>query len=403
MAKRAPKDTAEVDSLLDDLGIEAEPKKKRTRSAKEARIIAGFEDIQRFVREEGRAPQHGEDRDIFERLYAVRLDRLRAQADCRAILTEFDSDGLLEQTTDEDGVPDDIDGLLWELGVEATGAGDIMELRHVRSREEVRAADEIASRTVCTDFERFEPMFEAVRRDLDSGAREARTFGKFVPVAEIEAGRFFIVGGLIAHVAEAGEEFTNENGNKDRRLRVVYDNGTQSTDLLARSLQKALTQDPVGRRITEPEAGPLFGSEAADGDVESGAIYVLRSLSNDPRITASRTVIHKIGVTGGDVATRIRDAKNQATYLLADVEVVTTFDLHNIDRVRLENLLHKVFAPARLDMEFTDRFGKPVRPREWFLAPLAAIEEAVERIRNGTITQVRYDPQAAQFVPSHGS
>ena len=73
----------------------APPEKKGGRSPREERIIAGFEEIQRFVEKHGRAPQHGEDRDIFERLYAVRLDRLRALEECRALLAPLDRQGLL--------------------------------------------------------------------------------------------------------------------------------------------------------------------------------------------------------------------------------------------------------------------------------------------------------------------
>ena len=51
------------DELLAELGVEVEQKKARTYTPREERIIAGFEDIVRFVDEHGRAPQHGEDRD----------------------------------------------------------------------------------------------------------------------------------------------------------------------------------------------------------------------------------------------------------------------------------------------------------------------------------------------------
>ena len=67
----------DLDKLREELDDFAEPQKKGGRSPREERIIAGFEEIQRFVEKHGRAPQHGEDRDIFERVYAVRLDRLR--------------------------------------------------------------------------------------------------------------------------------------------------------------------------------------------------------------------------------------------------------------------------------------------------------------------------------------
>ncbi len=91
--------TDEDDALLADLGVEVEAKKDAGRTPREERIIAGFEEIQRFVSAHGRIPQHGEGRDIFERLYAVRLDRLRAQADCRALLEPFDHEGLLASAT----------------------------------------------------------------------------------------------------------------------------------------------------------------------------------------------------------------------------------------------------------------------------------------------------------------
>ena len=55
---------------------------------------------------------------------------------------------------------------------------------------------------------------------------------------------------------------------------------------------------------------------------------------------------------------------------MADVEIVATYELYNINRTKLENLIHRVFDPARLDIEIKDRFGNPVIPREWFLVPL---------------------------------
>jgi hypothetical protein len=198
----------------------------------------------------------------------------------------------------------------------------------------------------------------------------------------------------MAYVADMDDEFVAEYGRPDRRLRVVYDNGTES-DLLLRSLQRALYKDEAGRRITDPNAGPLFGGAAEDGDLESGTIYVLRSKSDNPEIAAHRDLIHKIGVTGGKVETRIANAALDSTYLLADVDIVATYKLFNINRVRLENIIHRVFAAAQLNLTIQDRFGNPVRPREWFLVPLAVIDQAVERIKDGSITQFEYDPQTA--------
>jgi hypothetical protein len=383
--------------LLEALGVSVETKKAAARTPKEERVIAGFEDILKFVDEHGRPPQHGEERDIFERLYAVRLDRLRELPDCSALLAKFDRYDLLEPVTHAHGgfaEDADDDALLAELGVEKVEAVDITKLTHVRPREEVRAAEEIANRTVCEDFERFKPILEQVKKELDAGVRQTR---RFQTMAEIKQGEFFIVGGQIAYVADAGEEFVTDYDRRDSRLRVIYDNGTES-DVLLRSLQRALHRDEAGRRITDPSAGPLFGGDAADDDLESGTIYVLRSKSDHPDIAPHRELIHKIGVTGGKVEARIANAALDATYLLADVEIIATYKLFNINRTRLENVLHRVFSAAQLDLTLHDRFGNPVRPREWFLVPLSVIDQVVDKIRDGSITEFEYDPQEARLL-----
>ena len=231
-----------------------------------------------------------------------------------------------------------------------------------------------------------------------TSTRARATTREFQRTAEIKQGEFFIVGGQIAYVAELGDEFVTEYDRKDRRLRVVYDNATES-NVLARSLQKALYRDGAGRRITNPSAGPLFGDEATSDDLESGTIYVLRSQSKLPEIAAHRELIHKIGVTGGSVEARISQASQDPTYLLADVEVVATYKLFNINRVRLENIFHRLFGAARLDLTIVDRFGNPFKPKEWFLVPLQVIDQAVEKIRDGSITDYSYDPQSARLIP----
>ena len=390
------------DELLDALDAVSAPSKPSSHTALQERLIAGFEDILRFVEANDRAPQHGEDRDIFERLYAVRLDRLRGIPEARELLASLDKTGLLKRQ--EAGVtvnPEDMDdeALLAELGAEApSGEDDITQLRHVAAYAERKAAEEIANRAKCQDFDRFQPLFESVENDLKADRRKTLRFGRDASVLQ---GNFFVLGGQMAYVAEVGETIRAPNGEADARMRVIYSNGTES-NLLQRSLQRALYKDETGRRITDADNGPLFGGTLDQDDIASGTIYVLQSQSDHPYVAQHRELIHKIGVTGGKVETRIAAAKDDATYLLAGVDIVATYKLAHINRKKLENLFHKIFAPAQLDLTIEDRFGKPVKPREWFLVPLQVIDEAVNRIRDGSITDCVYDPKSARLVSVKG-
>lgn len=391
--------TPEDDALLAELGVEIETRKTVSRTPREERIIAGFEEIQRFVEEHGHAPQHGEDRDIFERLYAVRLDRIRALQECRDLVEPLDHQGLLAgagQTVQTDPDALDDDALLAELGIEME-APPITELKHVRSTVEKKAAEEIANREKCQDFDTFKPIFERAQKELNSGLRETRNIRRDAGFlkADIKAGEFFILSGQMLYIASVGEPIRAPNGEFDARLRVIYSNGTES-NILLRSLQRALYKDETSRIITDPSSpGPLFSDQTIDGDEASGTIYVLRSKADHPLVAENRDLVHKIGVTNMDVEKRIAGAHNQPTFLMANVEIVATYELYNINRTKLENLIHRIFEPARLEIEVMDRFGRPVMPREWFLVPVFVIKEAVEKIKDGSISNYIYDPQGA--------
>jgi len=392
MAKQTTQEDAD---LIAALGVELEPEKQVKFTAREERIIAGFEDIQRFVEEHRHLPQHGEEKDIFERLYAIRLDRIRASKEWMELLKQFDTDGLLqpeETGLDDEKIESDED-LLAALGVDTAEQSDITNLRHVRSQVDRKAADEIARREPCEDFEKYKPLFDQVKAELDSGKRQTLEFKQ--DAAAVEEGEFFILGGIMAYVESIGELKKTDFDREDGRIRVIFANGTES-NMLLRSFQRALYKTDNSRRISTPP--PMFTDEIDDDDTESGHIYVLRSLSNDEFIAENRKAIHKIGVTGGSVKSRIANAKKDPTYLLAEVEIVQTFKLANINRKKLEQLLQRFFAPARIDMRLKDRFGSAVEPKEWFLVPLPAIGEAVELIMRGELHEYRYDESQAKIV-----
>lgn len=400
MAKK-DKFTAEDDELLAALGIEVEVKKRATFTALEERVIAGFEEIQKFVDEEKRLPLHGEENDIFERLYAVRLEKIQEKQEYLDLLKDIDSQNILSgEIKNPIQISEDLDDdeLLERLGVE-NEENSITNLKHVKTRAEKRAVEEFANRTICEDFDIFKPLFEKTKKEIENGFRETVRFRKDAGFTKtiIKEKLFVIVRGQLAYIAHKGEVFKAPNGEEDARLRVIYDNGTEN-DLLQRSLIRAMYKDETSRFITSPGLGPLFSDELESEDLESGTIYVLRSNSKHPEIVKNRDVFHKIGVTGNDINKRIVNAKNDPTFLMAEVEVVATYKLANIKRHKLENLIQSFFKNAKLDIDIKDRFGKPVNPKEWFLVPIFIIDDVVERIKEGNIDDYYYDVQSARLL-----
>lgn len=409
-AKNKAKNKAENLDDLDALAAalaDFEPAEKNTgRSARAERMAAGFEEIQNFVATHGRLPEDSAERDIFERIYAVRWAALRRQSDVQEVLAALDEQGLLQGKL-QGNLPQA--AMLPELDADALEAalaqaqehsgGSISQLQHVRSHAQRReAAQDVAQREPCPDFGQYQHLFEQVQADLKQGQRLMLPFTKD---GSVEKGDFFVLGGQTVWVAEVGEDFDSPQGKKDARLRLIFSNKTQS-NMLRLSLVRALYKTDGSRRISAllpPDDGPLFAQALEDGEQTSGTIYVLRSLSDHPFVAEHRQLIHKIGVTGGKVEARIAGAERDPTYLLAGVEVVATYQLVGIARSKLEALLHRFFAAARLDVALQDRFGQAVQPQEWFLLPLAVIDEAVARIQDGNITQVCYDPQTASLQP----
>ena len=388
--------TEEDDNLIAELGVEFEVKKKPAVSAKEERIIAGFEEVQKFVDDHGRQPSFEYDKDIFERLYATRLEQIRLQPESIELLKEQDHQGLLSDQyiahdTDEEE-PDD-DALIGALGITDTGGSDITTLRHVKPRAELQPAKEVGQRVRCRDFDIFKPLFEKVQDDIKGGLRKVVPYRKD---GSIEKGNLFILSGQKAYVASVGKPFTGADGRNEHRLRVIFDNGVESNQLM-HSLQKRLWDDETGRRITDISMGPLFDDQPQEDDVASGVIYVCRSQSDHSLIKQNRGNIHKIGVTGKDPSHRLSGAENDPTFLFAKADLVASFELFNINRNKLETLLHKVFAPARLEIDIPDRFGKAYHPQEWFCVPLETIQDAVEKIKDGSIVNYKFSSSTGEL------
>jgi len=99
---------------------------------------------------------------------------------------------------------------------------------------------------------------------------------------------------------------------------------------------------------------------------------------------------------------RLRAGNNYAsdvagTTVVGERQHVAEYRLHNLRRTRMENLFHRLLGAAQIDLTIPDRFGNPVKPREWFLVPLQAIDEAVKRIVDGSIVDYAYDQASARL------
>ena len=375
------------------------------RVAVDTKTQQAFREISAFVLKHGREPVDTIQSDFDERSLARKLQRIRDTPSMGDMLSDVDTLGILKSPdtkvshshSEQDRAvefgaskPTSIDDILESIDDDESDS--IFTLKHVKSGAERDTADYIARRKPCVEFDRFKPLFEQVERDLKSGRRKSLPFRI---EQQIIAGQFFILGGLVAYIDWVGEPF-EEHGKENARMRTIFSNGTE-VDNLRWSLAAGLYRDKGGRRISEPEVGGLFGTAATDADVGTGTVYVLQSLSNHAAVAPNRTILHKIGVTTGSVQTRIANAEKEATYLLAPVKVVAEFGIFNTKPHGIERLLHTYFDAARAEIEIEDRFGTPVKSREWFFVSVQTIKEAVDRLTDGSLAKTYYDVASARI------
>ncbi len=291
-------------------------------------------------------------------------------------------------------IPDSLDDIFDEDDGVVSEA--FTQIRHVTPVAERHLPDHRAEFFPCPDFETFQPAFEDLQSELEAGTREA-TAVTSREVIDVQEGSYFIRHGLLAYIAEKAE-MTARGGKRDHRLRVIFSNGTESDPLIS-SFRKALAADPTARVIHRPGLGPLDPDWEADQLDLTGTIYVARSRSDQPAIAEVSDILLKIGVTTQDVHRRVADARNDPTFLLAPVDIVATYELRNLSRRKVEDLLHRFFDAARpRDLWITDRFGKRIYPREWFYVLPEHISQAVAAIRNGTLHELNYDPASQKVV-----
>jgi hypothetical protein len=384
----------------DDLGLLKVKGQTRGLTSEEARIQSDFDEINNYIELFGHIPGNGPTTQKVttkERILQTRLKVLRGNPRLIELLKPFDRNHLLE--VELSTAPTSLDELLdLEDDLLSDPNDELFKLQNVR--EPQVKTDFVAQRQYCPDFAEFKPIFDETYLELKTGARKALPFAF---EKEINAGGLFILKGVMTFVAEVNDPHVR-NGKKNARLRVIFENGTEC-QYLRRSFARELYKDPLGRRLSDPDAGPLFNPEPttlsvpSDKDKVTGHIYIVRSLSAQPEIKELDGHLFKIGFTTGTVEDRLRGAADDPTFLLAPVYPVKAYVAMNMNTSKFETLIHRFFDEARLDIEIMDRFGKPFKPREWFLLPLGVIEEAVTKLIDGSIVHYRYDHKSCLIQP----
>lgn len=369
---------ADVDGLLD-------APEKPTKVTSSDRLERAFLEIVEFRRTQGRLPSPTT-REIAERKLGARLDGILASEEKIAAVKHLDEFGLLEIPQAPSSIDELLDGDDFDLLGDESGLLDVSDFPVRQAPGEV---DSVAKRQKCRDFDQFEHLFKTKHAELANGSAQIASFRG---LRTVTAGRFFILNGVMLFVAAVGETREMVVGGKPeqkQRLRVIFENGTESS----------MYRQSLSIRLFEQKGQAIVGAgindeDVLDGeDVASGYIYVLRSLSDDPQI-ASIQDLHKIGFSRSAVSKRIRNAEKSPTYLMAPVDVVASYQTFNLNVVKFENLLHRVFADVRLDLTQIDRKGRDYDPSEWFVVPRAVIDQAVELIVSGEIIDYTYDREA---------
>lgn len=370
-----------------------EVKAKEKQATPDSILISKFEEINYFIDEYKRVPTDKGggpiEFQLFSRLLEIQLDPKKIKA-----LKEYDRYQLLknlETNKDESLIyPEDIEevpntkiGLTDTFNLLKMPGSSIFDLKNVKSKEEkiTTMPEEVARRKKCADFETFEPLFKKCQMEIENGDRK---IVKFRDEQDVKQGAFFIYGGVKCYVAEVGEREVKNNRN-NARLRLIFENGLES-NMYHRSLTAELYKD--GRRILPPRLSE--GEAEIDEKDLTGFIYVLSSKSTNPQIKAIPNLF-KIGFSTTPVKDRIKNAKSDPTYLMAEVQVVASYKVSGIKPTYFENLIHKLFDHVKLNIEVTDKNGKRAIPKEWYSVPLDVIDDALKMIQTGDIIDYIYD------------
>lgn len=406
------KDTI-LDSIFNDDPdglLTVKPKQSIARTPDE-RLLASFQEINDFIERNGKEPEANptsvSEFQLYSRLKALREDSKKVE-----MLKEHDSKNLLpEIETNEVHEPTEkygkkelnsIEDILGDdsLNILSDDDAGLFEFKHTPKEDERASADFVARRKKCKDFDKYEATFKEVQKDLASGKR------KLIPFKQenLRAGDFYVHNGVLLYLESVDfevEEQEFKSGarlRKDGRTKTIFENGTESK-MLYRSLYKAILAN--GKSVTQNFEKVNEGfleqfSDITDEDEEAGYIYVLKSKSKDDRIISIQD-LYKIGYAA-NIEERIKNAEKQPTYLMAPVDYIAGWKCYNMNPQKFEQLIHNFFGNSCLDLDVYDEKGKRHFPREWFIAPIEVIEQAITLIINGKIVNYKYDQENKTII-----
>ncbi len=344
------------------------------------RLVNSFLEINDFYVEHGRKP-NVKTADINERKLGVRLRAIMLDDAKIEVLAPHDTNGLLKPEAPPESIGDIFSDDDFGLLDDPTG---ILTISNVPKN--IKKAENIARAHKAKDFEKYEPGFKEVHAALTSGEMIRESINSEY---QIRAGRYFVFSGVLAFVENRDDGFIS-NGKLNARLHVIYENGTEN-NILLRSFARTLYRAKEGARIlpADWQAKPEWQDETAD-DQETGRIYVLKSLSEEPQVQDILN-LYKIGYTTGSVEDRIKNAQTDPTYLTAPVEIVASYKCLNMNAQKLEHLIHRFFGEVKLDMTLKTPDGTSYVPSEWYVVPLDVLDRVINLVINGEIVNYRYD------------
>lgn len=380
----------------DDFGLLESKVKTSTVKSDEDRLIDSFEEINVFIDKNEREPSKS---SMSEYSLLAKLKNFRADEAQKKILKSYDRHNLLGHVEIDTPSIDDILNEDDEFGLlDSDKDLEIFKFKHTPKSEDRAETDFVAKRKPIKekDFEQYEKMFLQIHKEIKEGKREIKPFKNIEK--NLHVGDFYLMNGIMLYLESANlkqTEWEQKSGNRVRiegRTRTVFENGTYS-NMLYRSLGKQIQKD--GKLITNTSdkiQQDLFVNSGLvnEEDIPSGWIYVLQTKSTHPELSSIKD-LYKIGFSSTPVLERVKNAKHEATYLFSDIKNLKAWKVYNRHADKLENLLHRFFAKACLDIDLFNEKGQRLNPREWFVVPFEVIEEAIQLILNGNIVNYEYD------------